>query len=192
LVTDDNGNMKSLSFLMILVICICCNQTQQKGVDSPVPYDKKPTVTKPKLHPTTASCIKQKRFDRPIEFLEFRVDTFRGKKTPINYKSHLLARQFRTIITDTYKNAGLNFAGHYSIVTWGCGTNCEYGAIVDLQTGIVYAIPTASGGYGYKKNSRLLVVNPPDSSGFYDDCIYCLPPELWVWVDRQKKFKRLD
>jgi hypothetical protein len=34
-----------------------------------------------------------------------------------------------------------NFAGHYEFVTWGCGTNCTAGAVVDLKTGDVYSPP---------------------------------------------------
>jgi hypothetical protein len=31
-----------------------------------------------------------------------------------------------------------NFAGHYSVGTWGCGSECLHFAIVDAQTGKVY------------------------------------------------------
>jgi hypothetical protein len=31
-----------------------------------------------------------------------------------------------------------NFAGHYSVGTWGCGSECLHYAIVDAQTGKVY------------------------------------------------------
>ena len=31
-----------------------------------------------------------------------------------------------------------NFAGHYVLATWGCGTQCTQVAIVDLKTGFVY------------------------------------------------------
>lgn len=182
--------MKLLPFLMILFACICCKQKQPRLVDSPINLGSEETVPNTEQHSATENPVKQKRFDQPIEFSKFQVDTFRGKKRPINYKSHLLAKQFRTIITETYKNEGLNFGGHYTIATWGCGTSCQYGAIIDFKTGNVYPIPNASGGYNYKKNSRLLVVNPPDNSGYYDDCIYCVP-ELWVWLEEQKKFKRL-
>jgi hypothetical protein len=83
---------------------------------------------------------------------------------------------------------GANFAGHYSIIEWGCGTSCVSLALVDARTGEVYGPPWAlyspqvpgtrfgSLGYGialrfedgsstqdndavsYKLNSRLLIV----------------------------------
>src|SRR5438105_1150903 len=30
---------------------------------------------------------------------------------------------------------GPNFAGHYTVVTWGCGTECQMHAILDGRTG---------------------------------------------------------
>jgi hypothetical protein len=34
-----------------------------------------------------------------------------------------------------------NFAGHYVVTTWGCGTGCRSGAVIDLKTGRVYPLP---------------------------------------------------
>jgi hypothetical protein len=35
----------------------------------------------------------------------------------------------------------MNFAGHYAVVEWGCGTGCLQMAVVDLQSGDVYDGP---------------------------------------------------
>jgi hypothetical protein len=68
-----------------------------------------------------------------------------------------------------------NFAGHYRVVIWGCGSECISGAILDLQTGRVYSPPMANDSndemhfsfcqsayypsrVGYRVNSRLLIV----------------------------------
>jgi hypothetical protein len=48
---------------------------------------------------------------------------------------------------------GPNFARHYVIVTWGCGSPSLMKAIVDLKTGCVF--PPLS----YRLDSRLLVAN---------------------------------
>ncbi|HEX8288534.1 MAG TPA: hypothetical protein VF556_11085 [Pyrinomonadaceae bacterium] len=34
-----------------------------------------------------------------------------------------------------------NFAGHYIITTWGCGTGCQVGPVIDAKTGKVYYLP---------------------------------------------------
>lgn len=52
------------------------------------------------------------------------------------------AQQYRTVIRQRVQ-AGPNFAGHYTIVSWGCGSTCIGFAIVDALTGRVYLHPTA-------------------------------------------------
>jgi hypothetical protein len=49
-------------------------------------------------------------------------------------------RRFRTVIRD-WARKGPNFAGHYAIAEWGCGTGCVQMAVVDLQSGDVYDGP---------------------------------------------------
>jgi hypothetical protein len=41
-----------------------------------------------------------------------------------------------------------NFAGRYSFVSWGCGTNCMGGAVVDLQSGKVFQPSLAENRHG--------------------------------------------
>ena len=70
---------------------------------------------------------------------------------------------------------GPNFAGHYVIVTWGCGSPCMMAAIVDLKSGRVFPPPFHHGpghsyfqvpwafpaqpALAYRLNSRLLIAN---------------------------------
>jgi hypothetical protein len=51
-----------------------------------------------------------------------------------------LAKQYKTVITASIKQP-VNFAGHYRVVTWGCGTDCRGFAIVNKLTGLVYTLP---------------------------------------------------
>jgi hypothetical protein len=44
---------------------------------------------------------------------------------------------------------GPNFAGHYVIIKWGCGSDCGEMAIVDAETGRVYQPPFAGSGHSY-------------------------------------------
>ena len=52
-------------------------------------------------------------------------------------KDHLA---FRTAITDAARK-GPNFAGHYSVAVWDCGSECTAGAVVDETTGKVFSVP---------------------------------------------------
>ena len=93
-------------------------------------------------------------------------DKFAGKpaRPKLNSKR---ARLFRTNIR-TQTAEGPNFAGHYRIATWGCGSGCVQFAIVNLQTGDVYFPPEVEtvmvfldqddDPLQYQVGSRLLVV----------------------------------
>ena len=83
-------------------------------------------------------------------------------------------RTFRTRLTNAAKEPA-NFAGHYRLATWGCGSECISGAIIDLETGKVFSPPLATenspamhfsvcqsayenSGVDVRVNSRLLVL----------------------------------
>ena len=53
------------------------------------------------------------------------------------------ARRFRTEIRQD-AGAGPNFAGHYTIALWGCGSTCMGFAVVDARTGEVSFHPRVS------------------------------------------------
>lgn len=96
-------------------------------------------------------------------------------------------RMYRTVIrTGGEEPETLNFAGHYKVPQWGCGTDCSQFAVVGSITGRVHGPFTVSGMPGrwledhrnagldriqFKPSSRLLKVNGcPDERdcGFYD------------------------
>ena len=141
---------------------------------------------------TVATAIAQQH-----SFKHYRVSIFRGHPARVIIKGNPLAEQYKTIISDTYKSTaymrtwhgatGLNFGGHYCFAYWGCGSNCQDGAIVDLKTGIVYQGLTAAMGYDFKVNSRLVIVNPGQT---IDSCAVCAS-EYWVWNERTKVFRKL-
>ena len=59
------------------------------------------------------------------------------KNVRVNLKSHKNANMFRTNLRNAAKE-GVNFAGHYILTTWGCGTNCSQSAIIDARNGRVF------------------------------------------------------
>ena len=89
-------------------------------------------------------------------------------------------RLFRTQIRDAAKQ-GPNFAGHYTIAEWGCGTSCASVAVIDAETGAVYegpfgALPHAVLYYGkalrYDRNAK--------GEYEYDDLSYSLKSRLLI------------
>lgn len=90
------------------------------------------------------------------------ISKFSSTPKPINFNSFPEAKNFRTAITDSYKQ-GANFAGHYNLASWGCGTDCFGMAITDLITGNILDYSPVHEGYyldGYKTDNRLIVLNP--------------------------------
>lgn len=85
------------------------------------------------------------------------------------------ARLYRTVIRGEFTEPA-NFAGHYRVAVWGCGTDCRNFAIVDKYTGTTYTMPGVqeiSGVMGngderldFRAGSTLLIV----SGCFNDDC----------------------
>jgi len=70
------------------------------------------------------------------------------------------AKQFATRIREGAKK-GPNFAGHFTIIEWGCGSECQSFVIVDAKTGAIFSPPfTSSWGLLYRLDSNLLIVNP--------------------------------
>jgi hypothetical protein len=68
---------------------------------------------------------------------------------------------FRTRIREGIK-AGPNFAGHFVLVGWGCGTDCVDYVVADVATGKVFHAPLsgeeeADLRYDVRINSRLMI-----------------------------------
>jgi hypothetical protein len=143
------------------------------------------TIDKSKIH------YPEIKFEPFIYFNDFIVDSlFKGQKCPIDYNSNRTAKRFITIITDTYAHTKLNFGGFYTLVAWGCGAPCQECALVDWRDGKVYDGPNAALGFDFRANSRMLIVNSPDSTGFFPDCAYC-QPQIWIWEENIKMFKEI-
>ncbi len=86
--------------------------------------------------------------------------SFRGAPAPVELRSQPWARGFRTVLRAGAAE-GPNFAGAYTVVVWGCGTQCQRWAVVDARTGRVHGSPfDAELGVDFRRDSRLVAVNP--------------------------------
>lgn len=99
------------------------------------------------------------------------IEQFRGEATAVDFETNPDAKLFRTTITDQVA-AGANFAGHFAVATWGCGTECQGYAVTDVLTGkIIEYVPhhlfQASEGLSFSVSSNILVFNPrPEMAGY--------------------------
>lgn len=70
-------------------------------------------------------------------FESFPAKRFAGKNAKLDLHSDPLTKTFRTQVQKWSKERP-NFAGHYILAAWGCGTNCTQLAIIDAITGKVF------------------------------------------------------
>jgi hypothetical protein len=119
------------------------------------------------------------------EFSDFPVkDIYRGEPA-----RPIITKEFRSVRTTIRRGArsGVEFAGHYTVPRWGCGTDCNGFVIVDSVSGKIYdgfglaGLPfdwlEKHGGYyaiermEFHPTSRLMKINacPNESNcGLYD------------------------
>ncbi|WP_266156307.1 hypothetical protein [Dyella silvatica] len=116
---------------------------------------------------------------KPPSFTDYPAELTRGLPSSTVAEPVLeskTAKQYRSVIRQEFREKA-NFAGHYRVAIWGCGTDCRNFAIIDKQTGAVYTMPgidEISGVMGnddervdFKLDSKLLLI----SGCFNDDCI---------------------
>jgi hypothetical protein len=111
-------------------------------------------------------------------FEDFPVEVYSGRNAVPNLRSEATTRMFRSRLAQWAKEKP-NFAGHYILATWGCGTDCTQIAIIDAKTGKIFhpaGVTTnvavnvhhdlleggdlwhASGAIKFRNGSRLLVL----------------------------------
>lgn len=104
-----------------------------------------------------------------------KVDTSGGEFTPAQVKSLTTALE-----------GGPNFAGEFSLATWGCGTSCQVISVVSLRTGRIYQGVVTNNLPQFRTDSRLLI-DVPGTPGD-SQCATCAR-SFYVW--RGESFGRL-
>jgi hypothetical protein len=153
---------------VLLVLCVT-GLLQGQQVDAPSAFDNCRIVT-------TADLADK---DAPT-FASYRVAIPQAFDTPkLDLRSNPTARMYRTVLRGEVAR-GPNFAGHYRVAVWGCGSSCSMFAVLNLNTGRVITperfsytsglylgvdnqkvFPESQKDYGllaFTKDSRLLVV----------------------------------
>jgi len=84
--------------------------------------------------------------DVPLDapkFEQFLAVLWSGPNAAPNLHSDARTKMFRSQLRHWAKEKP-NFAGHYILATWGCGTDCTQIAVIDAITGKIYHPPGAS------------------------------------------------
>ena len=136
------------------------------------------------------AVIGSEEWRRAPRFDDFPISRiYKGVPAPVDLGSDPTARSYRTRLRQEARK-GANFAGHYTVVSWGCGSNCESIAIVDALNGGVYDGIGDERGADFKINSNLMISDPaypPGGTAYGDNPSDKLPVRYYVWNDH--KFK---
>jgi len=146
----------------------------------------------------------ERRLPRFQDYAVSESEVFRGPAAALKLPASA-ASDVRAKLTENATGQP-NFAGHYEFVTWGCGTNCTAGAIVDFKTGIVYSPPlnertrwlpeyrgwgicaaSWDGPWEARIDSRLIVI----SCGWNYDAQGKNWPDVYYLVWRENQFNEL-
>jgi hypothetical protein len=116
--------------------------------------------------------------NRHPQFEDYPVtEEFRGQAASVDLSSHPNAQTFRTRLREGAKQ-GVNFAGYYALVWWGCGNECQQTLVIDLRTGTVYGLTESSAkrplqssrGLEFRPTSALIIADPPCPKD-YNPCV---------------------
>jgi hypothetical protein len=122
------------------------------------------------------------RFKSLVSKDQYQQKRYEGPIAKPDLKNYQYGAHFKTRITEMVQTTGVNFAGQYCFVQWGCGSNCWMSCVVDMRTGRIYDGVEAAYGYEFNSASSYLLVNLPDEKDnwYYKNRVGG-PPEEYVW-----------
>jgi len=125
-------------------------------------------------------------------FSEYRVAVKKKRIKAVDFRKEPDLRNFRTRINRAVRD-GINFAGHYILAGWGCGTGCTNAVIIDAIKGKTYTPVELAGvsavyGEGYsdvqlefRKNSALLIIHGSPGTASEDDAVPTAGDYYYSW-----------
>jgi hypothetical protein len=94
-------------------------------------------------------------------FEDYPATPYSGAQAAPDVRSEPRSRMYRTQLIGWAREKP-NFAGHYVLATWGCGTGCTQIAIIDSVTGKVFHPPGVRTNSIVDVDPELLVDTEPD------------------------------
>ncbi|RAK21787.1 hypothetical protein B0I03_105223 [Flavobacterium aquaticum] len=171
-----------LSVIIAMSIIACKEKTE---------ISKESSAEKNEVKSEMKDTITEKKSE--ITFKDYKTEYKETtEKAKIDFNSNPTAKSYKTVISEIYKIEKVNFAGNYIIVTWGCGTSCISGAMVDVRDGKVYDLPNDDEWEGIgnsvnsDKESTLLITSLSGMN--LGEGIEALE-KYWNWNEANKKFE---
>ena len=170
---------KFLLSVVIAINMIACNTNNEKPIET--------SSDKIEVKDTANEKLTEISFeDYKTEYKEA------TEKARIDFNSNPNYKVYKTVISETYHANQVSFAGNYTIATWGCGTSCIYGVMVDIRDGKIYNLPSDDEWEGignkldHNKESTLLITIL--SGVNFGDGIDTMK-KYWKWNETEKKFE---
>jgi len=123
------------------------------------------------------------KYNPTSKFEDYKVEVYDGKLSNPDFSSNPDAKRFITRIKKECQK-GINFAGHYTLVYWGCGSPCQSGVVVDRKTGKIFDGYGTALGSEFKKDSEMIIRNVgaiDTTTNLIKLCAYCdVTHEVWT------------
>ncbi|WP_051568652.1 hypothetical protein [Crocinitomix catalasitica] len=127
-----------------------------------------------------------KKYHPQTTFKDYPSEVYKGKLAEPDFSTEPDAKHFRTRINNECAN-GINFAGQYTLVIWGCGSPCQSGVVVNRKTGEIFGGYGTSLGSEFKKDSKMIIRNIgalDTSTKLIEVCAYCeVNHEIWTGTE---------
>ncbi len=152
-----------LGVIILVAVGYLVIQSLQDNQTTPLPPDQQSTPT-----PSQQASCNPQFSDYPIQG-----EVYSGAIAEVNFETYPEARTYRTAIREGAAE-GVDIAGTYAIASWGCGTNCQGHAFVNVVDGTILQIPLVSY-FDIQSDpaSTLLIVNPqkniPQEASLYSE-----------------------
>lgn len=126
-------------------------------------------------------------------FSDFPAKPFNGRQARLQ----IVSAKDRKYATRLHQLSGQkpNFAGHYTLVSWGCGASCVMGAAIDAESGKVTWLPfticcwdlSVTEPLEFRRNSRLLIAHGSRNESGSGDYYYQIDSDGFVLVKAYEK-----
>ena len=140
--------------------------------------------------------------DRLPQFSDYAInERYIGRNASIVLKSRD-ERMFRTKLREAAREKP-NFAGHYIVTIWGCGTGCISGAVIDAKTGRISLFPftvccgdgSEDNHYGdveFRQDSKLIIFSGArnEKEGDEGRHFYVFKDRRFKWLNSVKASKK--
>lgn len=105
---------------------------------------------------------------------------YRGLPAAVNFRSNPKASTYRTRLGQAAPK-GPDFAGHFTVADWGCGSSCQSQTFIDATNGAVIDGVSTERGAWYQLDSDLFIADPKnDEVAYEDDPINSAPISYYV------------